>query len=310
MAEFTLRQLEFFVAVVDAGSVTAAARHLHVSPGGVSLALTELEGSLKVQLTLRTRGRGVTVTPAGRWVYQHARDVLNRSADIHSVAQVSRGQLAGPLRIGCFTTLSPWLIPRIIAYFAEHHPQINVHLHEDASTKLHDQLREGELDAILIYSSHVTPWMTSEEIGPVRLQLAISPAHRLAAWEQVPLQELENETAILLNLQAPAHYVEEVLLRAGFEPKVRWRSNNVETIRAMVARGLGYTLIMGRPYGDRTYDGLPLTYRPIADPLPATSVVLAYPKGATPTAKVRKLATFCKHEFGRGGPFAAMTQFP
>lgn len=299
MKEFSLRQLEYFVAVVEAESVTVAARRLRVSPSGVSLALKELESSLKVQLTLRRRGKGVSVTPAGRWVYEHARTVLGGASEISAVARIVRGELAGPLRVGCFTTLSPWLFPRIAAYFVEQHPGVDVHLVEDESAVLQESMSMGELDAALIYSNHLVPGIASEEIAPVRLQIAISPAHRLAAFDEVPLHELENETAILLGLQPATSHVEDILRAAGLEPRVRWRSKNVETIRSMVARGLGYTIIMGRPSGDRTYEGLPLAYRRIADDIPPNSVVITYPEGTIPTAKVRTLIAFCRQEFAK-----------
>ena len=301
MTEFTLRQLEYFAAVVAEGSVTDAARRLHVSPSGVSLALTELETCLKVQLTVRRRGKGVTVTPAGRWVYEHARAVLERSADIGAVVRVVRGELAGPLRIGCFTTLSPWMFPRVAAHFTEHHPGVDVGLVEGTSGELQERMRNGELDVAFMYANHLEPSIAAEEIAPVRVQLVVAPSHRLAAWEKVPLRELENEAAILLALPPVADHLEEILRSAGFEPDVRWRSTNVETIRAMVARGLGYTVIMGRPYGDHTYDGLPLAYRRIADDVPANHVVVAYPRGTVPTAKIRTLVAFCKDEFGSEG---------
>ncbi|MEW2397973.1 LysR substrate-binding domain-containing protein [Streptomyces sp. NPDC046862] len=281
--------------------MTAAAQRLHVSPGGVSLALKELETSLKVQLTLRRRGKGVSVTPAGRWVYEHANALLARSADISAAARIVRGELTGPLRIGCFSTLSPWLFPRIAVHFAENHPGVEVHLVEDASAVLHDRMLRGELDVVLNYSNHLGPGIDSAEIAPVRLVLAVSPSHRLAAFDEVPLRELENETAILVALQPATSHVEDILRSAGFEPQVRWRSANVETIRSMVARGLGYTIIMGRPQGDRTYDGLPLAYRRIADDVPPNSVVIAYPDGTIPTAKVSTLIAFCRHEFGKEG---------
>ncbi|MFD1213450.1 LysR family transcriptional regulator [Arthrobacter sp. GCM10027362] len=302
MSEFTLRQLELFVAVVEEGSVTDAARRLRVSPGGVSLALTQLESALKVQLTLRQRGRGVAVTPAGRWVYDEARAVLAGTHGIKSVAEVIRGELTGPLMIGCFTTLSPWFFPRIAAHFAHQHPGVDIQLHEGASGELQERLKEGELDAALLYANHLQTGITGVDIVPVRLQLAFAPSHRLAALDEVPLRELENEDAILLGMQPSTGHVEDILRAAGLHPNVKWRSTNVETIRSMVARGLGYTIIMGRPYGDYTYDGLPLAYRRIADDVPDNAVVVAYPEGTTPTAKVRTLVAFCRAEFGTEGP--------
>ena len=77
---FSLRQLQYFCTVVESGSITEAARRLHVSPGGVSLAITQLEELLDVQLTLRTRGKGVEITDAGRSVYDTAR-VIARSVE-------------------------------------------------------------------------------------------------------------------------------------------------------------------------------------------------------------------------------------
>jgi DNA-binding transcriptional LysR family regulator len=301
VTSFTLRQLEYFTAVVEEGSVTEAAHRLHVSAGSVSLAVKELETTLKVQLTLRRRGKGATATPAGRWVYERARELLDRSADITAVARVIRGELTGPLRIGCFSTLSPWLFPRIVAHFVAHHPGVEVQIAEGDSQFLLGRLQEGKLDALLLYRNHLTPWSASEEIVPARLQIAISPAHRLAALDEIPLRELADETAILVSLQPATEHVESLLRSAGFQPKVRWRSANVETIRSMVARGLGYTVIMGRPYGDVTYDGLPLAYRPIADEVEPNAIVIAYPEGTTPTATVHELIRFAKEEFGGEG---------
>lgn len=301
LSGFTLRQLEFFVAAVDEGSVTAAARRLHVSPGGISVALSELESALKVQLTVRRRGKGVSVTPAGRWVYEHAQEMLDRSADIGAVARIVRGELAGPLRVGCFTTLSPWMFPRVALHFTENHPGVDLHLVEGQSAELQQRMRDGELDVTFMYSNHLDADVAGEIIAPVRVRLAVSAEHRLASWDTVPLRELREEPAILLALQPAGGHVEAMLRAAGFEPDVRWRSANVETIRAMVARGLGYTVIMGRPHGDVTYEGLPIVYRDISDELPANNVVVAYPQGAVPTAKTKALIAFCQEAFGSEG---------
>jgi DNA-binding transcriptional LysR family regulator len=203
--------------------------------------------------------------------------------------------------VGCFSTLSPWLFPRIAAHFAERYPGIDVHLHEGESYELQSLLAEGALDVVLLYSNRMIPGMVGEEIMPVRMQLAFAPTHRLASMEEVQLSELENETAILLGIHPGSGPVEMMLKAAGIQPKVGWRSNNIETIRSMVARGLGYTIIMGRPFGDFSYDGFPLAYRRIAGDVPNISVVVAYPQGAKPTAKARELINFCQEEFGGEG---------
>jgi len=150
----------------------------------------------------------------------------------------------------------------------------------------------------LLCQNHVSTPLETRRLAAVRLQLALAASHPLAAYDAVPLAALRDEDAVLLAMRPASDHVEEILRVAGMTPRVRWRSTNVETIRSLVARGLAYTIIMGRPYGDLTYEGMPVVYRPIADDLPANSLVLAVPKGGRPTAKLRELASFCDEAFG------------
>jgi len=289
----SLRQLQYFCAVVESRSVTEAAKRLHVSPGGVSLAITQLEKLLDVQLTLRTRGKGVEITDAGRSVYETARVIARCVDDIQELAGTIRGALTGPLRVGIFTTLSPWLFPQMAEHFAQHHPAIDLQLEEGASAALQTLLAEGRLDAALLYENHIASEVDVQRLAPVRLQLAVSPSHPLAGQDEVSLSALRDEYAVLLAMRPASDHVEEILYNAGITPRVRWRSANVETIRSLVARGLGYTIIMGRPHGDLTYDGRSIVYRPIADELPANHVVLATAPGARRTARIEALRAYC-----------------
>ena len=298
MQDFSLRQLEYFVAVVEDGSVTGASRRLRVSPGGVSLAVSQLEESLGLQLTLRVRGRGASLTSAGKWVYQEARSLLAQAESIRSAARTIRGELVGPLRVGCFSTLSPWLFPRIAAHFAQMHPGVEIQLVEGPAQELRHKLQEGDLDVALLYRNHLRPGLIGSEILPVRLQIALHPDHPLAAMDEISIEELaKDDNAILLNVEPARSHVEELMSRSGVRANVKWMSVNPETIRSMVARGLGYSIIMGRPHSDVTYDGLPITYRRIADDLPQNAVVIAYARGLEPTQKITTLIEYCRREF-------------
>lgn len=294
MSALSLRQLQYFCAVVECGSVTEAAKSLHVSAGGVSLAVTQLEELIDVQLTLRTRGKGVEITDAGRSVYDTARVIARSVEDIQELAGTIRGELRGPLRVGIFTTLSPWLFPQMAEHFTTHHPAVDLQLEEGPSAALQNLLSEGRLDAALLYENHIVSEADVQRLAPVRLQLAVSPNHSLAELAEVPLSALRDEYAVLLGMRPATDHVEEILRNAGVTPRVRWRSANVETIRSLVARGLGYTIIMGRPHGDLTYDGRPIVYRPIADEIPSNHVVLATALGARRVARVEALRAYCQ----------------
>jgi DNA-binding transcriptional LysR family regulator len=295
--QVTLRQLEYFLAVADLGSVSAAARRCHVSPGGLSLALNDLEAGLGVQLMLRRKAKGATLTPAGRWVAERARAIVADAGELQFAAQRLQGELVGPLKIGCFGTLSPWLLPRIIEFFATNHPAVDIELTEGSSDLMQQMLLDGELDVCLMYSLHVNTELELTTVAPVRLQLLLSPDHPLAAQDEIALRDLGNSPAALLGLQPARDLAETQLRNAGFEPQIKWRSTNVETIRSLVARGLAYSVLMGRPLGDQTYEGLPLAYRRIKDDLPDNAVVAAYPPGTVPSEKVRALLAYCQDEF-------------
>ncbi|MCG3756044.1 MULTISPECIES: LysR substrate-binding domain-containing protein [Amycolatopsis] len=301
MKELTLRQLQYFVAVAEKGSISDAARALHVSPGAVSQALTDLESSLAVQLTLRRRATGVTLTRAGRLAADQARAVLAETDRLRDTAHVMRGELVGTLRIGCFPTLSPWLLPSIIEHFLREHPALRLEIAEGPSDELQRQLADGDIDACLMYSAHLRRGLDHERIAPVRLRLVLPANHRLAGRDEIALAELSAEPAVLTSLQPARDLVENLMRHVGVEPRVGWSMSNVDTIRAMVARGLGYSLLMGRPHGDLSYDGLPLIYRRIADDLPENAVVLARVRGSKPTAALAELTEFCLREFGTEG---------
>lgn len=300
---FTLRQLEAFVAVTESRSISLAARRLRLTPGAVSVAISELESALAVQLIVRRRGKGAEPTPAGLDALEQARATLAAAQNVGDLSRRLAGELTGPLRVGCLATLSPWFIPPIVSHFVVHHPSVDVQFVETDTGALTESMRAGEIDAALLYANHLSGGIVGREISSARLHVVLAPGHRLASLDAVPLSELDGETAILLGIEPTLSHVEDLVRQAGHVPRVRWRSTNPETIRAMVAAGLGYTIIMGRPYGDRSVAGLPLVYRQVADPVPPNAVVLATPQGTRPHARLKALFDFCEQNFAVDGLF-------
>lgn len=296
MSNITLRQLEHFVATVEEGSVSAAAARLHVSPGAVSLALSDLESVLRVRLMSRQRGKGITLTVGGRAVLEHARNVLATTDALVNAAGDVRGRLVGPLSVGCFTPLSSWLVPPLVAHFTVAHPAVELAVVEGSWDDLAGRLRAGLLDVALLYSAHTPSDFESMEVIPVTPRVLLSPDHPLAGHDHVALADLVDEPAILLHMPPSGDVTEAALAAVGFAPQVRFRSSNVETIRAMVARGLGYSITMGRPATRRVVDGLPLVYRPLVDDLPPNAVVAARTRGATRTVKVEALIAAAREQ--------------
>ncbi len=116
-AAYTMRQLFVFVAVAETGTIRAAADRLHVSQSAVSLAITELERGLKSQLCVRRRAHGVQLTPTGERVLIRAKALLEQAGDLAAEASGAEGVLTGPLAIGCYSSLGPTLLPRLLYEF-------------------------------------------------------------------------------------------------------------------------------------------------------------------------------------------------
>lgn len=273
MADVTLRQMQYFVAVVDRGSVTAAARAEHVSQAALSMAVAQLEKTLHADLLIRTRSKRVVPTPQGRVFAAHARRVLDGVGEaLDSVAE-SGGELTGTLRVGCSFTLSPRLIPELIARFDGEHPGVEVEFTEGSPSHVQDEVRMGRLDVALVYRQQADPDMPQTHLADVRLHLVIPAEHPLAQRRHVAVAEFIDMDAILLNVPPTVERLVSMLRSVGHEPRIRHTSANIQTIFSLVARGYGYSLVNSPPATNDTYDGRRLSFVPLSDNVPPNAIV-------------------------------------
>ena len=114
MAEYTLRQLQYFVAAAEAGTITEAAAAMHLSQSAMSTALGDLEKAFQVQLLVRHHARGISLTPAGRELLVASRQLLAQAADLLGAAEGLGTSLTGTVHIGCFSVPAPYLLPELL----------------------------------------------------------------------------------------------------------------------------------------------------------------------------------------------------
>lgn len=293
----TLRQMEYFVAVADNETVAAAADQLFLTPSALSLALGALEKSLGFKLLVRQRAKGTYLTATGTELVVHARQVLAAAQNFESAAEMIQGELVGPLRVGCFETLSPWVVPPILDHFSRCHPRVSVEVLEASTEEIQHKLQRGQLDAAFMFQLQVPPDLESVGVAEFRPQVMLSPKHPLAAYDELSLEQLEGEEAILLNLTSALDLANAIMMSAGFTPTIRWKVRNVDTLRSLVGHGFGYNIVLGRPGRSDTHDGRPLTFRHISNELPENSLRLVYPKGASSNARIETLQHFALTEF-------------
>ncbi|HJQ04496.1 MAG TPA: LysR family transcriptional regulator [Nocardioides sp.] len=286
MAQFTLRQLEYFIAVAEAGSVTAAAQQIHLSQSALSTALVELERALDVQLFLRHHARGVTLTPAGEQMYAASRQLLNHATELADEARGLGTEVTGTLHLACFGVLGPFVIPELLAQAASKLPELEVSTSEVDLEALVEGVVSGRFELGIGYDLTADPRLETTTLYSLRPYILLPREHRLARRKRVRLEELADEPLALLDLPYSRDYFAGIFASAGLTPTVRFRSTSAETCRAIVARGLAYTVLNTRPRDDGRADLKATVAVEIAHDVAPLEIVLIKAAGIRPTRRM------------------------
>ena len=275
---FSLRQLGYLIAVADAGSMTAAAEAEHVSQAAISVGINDLERRLGVRLLARRPGHGVSLTEAGVGVVADARRVLSAAEDVLIRARTPETELRGSLSLGCFTTMAPLYLPALYRRFAVEHPAVALSVVEGAQDDLRRALMNGTCELALTYDTGLGPGLTTVGIRTLRPYVILAADHPLASRPSVTLQDLAEEPLVLYSQGPAPGNAEELLREAGVTPRVVHTSPNIEVVRSLVARGLGYATLLQRWPMDVSLEGLPLANVPLISNAAEFRVVVAWPQ--------------------------------
>ena len=291
---FTLRQLEYFVATCDAGSVTEAALNIPVAQSSVSAAVAQLESALGVQLLIRHHAQGVSPTPAGRQFLVRARALLQQADDLQRFASELTEEISGTLELGCLVTLAPLVMARLCQTFMRAYRAVSVEMTEAGQDELMWSLHRGELTVALTYDLELPGDVEFHELASLPPYALFSADHELAAKPQVTLAELAELPLVMLDLPLSREYFGALFLAAGFEPNPVQRTPHIEVLRSLVGNGFGYTILNARSLNDSALDGRRLVSVPIAGPARPMRVGLATLTTARPTRLATAFEEHCR----------------
>jgi DNA-binding transcriptional LysR family regulator len=288
--EITLAQLRYFVAAAERLSMTEAAREFFVAQSAISASIAQLEQQLGAQLFIRQRSKGLVLTPAG---LQFLGDVRALLVSLDGALDAARGidnQVRGTVRVACFLTLAPFLLPAVISRAHAAHPYLDIAVEELDAEEARDALRAGQVELSVGYDFALGEDIDSDVVVRTPPHVILPANHPLAGNERVFLRELYRERLILLDLPHSREYFLRILSSVGLQPEIRHRSRSYETVRSLVAHGHGFSVLNQRPAHDRTYDGSAVAALPIADDVPALPVVIAALRGVRQSARARAVA--------------------
>lgn len=238
-----LQVLRFFQAVADGATVTDTAAEAHLTQPALSRALSRLEHEVGAELFQRV-GRTLRLTPAGRVFKEYADAALDDlDRGLRAVREVVSPE-SGVIPLAFLHTLGTWLLPPLITGYRERFPLSRFELHQDSDAGLARALLEGSADLVLTAGDPGHPLITWRRLMREPLWLAVPPGHRLAQRRRARLAEVGEEPFIMLRPGHGLRTTTETLCReAGFSPRIGFEGEEVETLRGLVAAGLGVAVV-------------------------------------------------------------------
>ena len=281
---FTLRQLEYLVAVGQAGSITLAAERLNVSAPSISTAITALEAEFGLPLFVRKHAHGLQPTPAGREMIRAAAETLATAARLPDLANAARGTLAGRLTVGCLLTFAQIVLPQLRRSFVARYPQGAFHQTETHQAALIEGLRDASLDAVLTYDLALPPDLVFLELATLPPFVMLGEDHPLTRAEVIRIADLAPHAMVLLDLPLSSDYF--LGFFQGAKPRIAETSRDMAVVQSLVANGFGYGFGNVRPLSDQAPDGRRLIFRPLTG-VPPLRMGLLTTHGAEASLTIR-----------------------
>jgi len=285
----TLTELKYLVAVAEERHFGRAAARCFVSQPSLSAAIRNVEDELGVPLFERSK-QGVLVTEIGADVVAQARRTLEEAARVKTVARQGKNPLKGVLRLGVIHTIAPYVLPDLVMALRKLAPDMPLDIEENMTASLDRMLKAGELDVAILALPYDAPGIEVLPVYDEEFRVVAPARHRLARKATVAAAELDAAELLLL---PEGHCLRDQVLDTCQEfsrpPAPGRQGNSLETLRSMVASGLGVTVLPATAL-TRRYATPLVKAIDFAAPHPKRRVALAWRRGFSRPAAVRKLA--------------------
>lgn len=279
----TLTELRYLVALSETGHFRKAAEQCNVSQPTLSIAIKKLEEELGISLFERARHK-VATTPTGERIVEQARTVLRETQNLRQLAELGKDPLGAMLSVGAIYTVGPYLFPRLVSRLQQLAPKMPLFIEENYTASLRGKLSSGELDAIFVALPFTETDVVTRTLYEEPFVVLLPQDHVLAGQTQIKPGALAAHRVLLMG---EGHCFRDQVLEAcpGLQQAIRENhalgnavveGSSLETLKHMVASGLGITVLPQSAAREATYGAHTLAVRPFADPAPTRSIALAW----------------------------------
>jgi DNA-binding transcriptional LysR family regulator len=292
--KFSFRQLTYFIAAGETGSITLASKRANISQPAISTAISHIERELDVQLFLRHHAQGLSLTPAGRALLRDAKQLLKQAEGLYSAAADVSHHMRGELSVGWFSTLAPIVMPELVGSFLKAFPETKIRSLESHQEGLLNSLRRAESEVAITYDLQINGDFTFLPLATLPPYALFAASHPLARERSVKLSQLAPLPMVLLDMPMSREYFLALFIRERLEPNIAWSSAQFEVVRTMVANGLGYTLANVRPRAEVALDGRRVHRVPLAGDSPPLRIGIATLKELKKTRLAEAFERHCQ----------------
>lgn len=291
---FTLRQLEYFVAVGDAGSIALASEIVNVSSPSISAAIGQLEDEFGLQLFVRKHAQGLALTQAGRQFSAQAKHVLDQAAELNRLASDISGNVRGPLAVGCLLTFAQMIVPQLRRKFETRYPDVRISQFELHQQDIFDRIRSGTIDIALTYDLEIPQDLKFDPLVELPPYAMVAETHALAHLSSVSVGELKDHPMVLLDLPFSGDYFLSFFRSAGVKPVIAERTRDMAVMRSLVGNGFGYAIANIRPLNDIAPDGKKFRFIPLVGSLRPMTMGLMMAEGTQNVLTVKAFIEHCQ----------------
>ncbi|MGY0219518.1 LysR substrate-binding domain-containing protein [Endozoicomonadaceae bacterium StTr2] len=279
----TLTELRYIIALAREQHFGRAAERCFVSQPTLSVGVKKLEDELGVAIFERSKS-AVRVTPVGEQIIEQAQKVLEEASTIKTLSSAGQDQLATPLRVGAIYTIGPYLFPYMIPQLQKAAPTMPLYIEENYTSVLRQKLRMGELDAIIVALPFNEADVVTQSLYDEPFTVLLPAEHEWASRQTIDVNDLTNDNLLLLG---EGHcFRDQILdacpaLRSGKDQRPNDKqttieASSLETIRHMVASGMGISVLPMSASHQHHYSPRVLVTRPFSSPGPQRTVALAW----------------------------------
>ncbi len=290
---FTLRQLEYFVAVGESSSILQAAEKVHASSPTISAAISQLEQEFGLSLFVRKHARGLSLTQAGSRMLVQAKTLLTEAELMNEIAGDITQAVRGSLSIGCYLSFAQIIFPGLRRSFETKHPNVRIKQSELHQGAIFERIRGAEIDLALTYDLDIPADLAFVPLVELTPFVLVHEGHPLAHLPTVTVHDLKDYEMVLLDLPHSNVYFTSFFSQVGIRPIIAERTHDMAVMRSLVANGFGYSIANLRPLNPLSPDGKKVCYIPLISDLRPIEMGLVMAEGAQNSFTIQAFVEHC-----------------